>query len=57
MQNRDQISNMPSGGSQDTTKEIKNSPWTAEQLAEFKKRGVNPDKVWANYQKNQANKK
>ena len=57
MQNRDQISNMPSGGSQDTAKEVKNSPWTADQLAEFKKRGVNPDKVWANYQKIQANKK
>lgn len=57
MQNREQISNMPSGGSQDTSKEIKNSPWTAEQLAEFKKRGVNPDKVWANYQKNQAKTK
>lgn len=54
MQNREQISNMPSGGSQDTTKEIKVSPWNAEQLAEFKKRGVNPDKVWQNYQKIQA---
>ncbi len=54
MQNREQVSSMPSGGSQDTSKEVKISPWTAEQLAEFKRRGVNPDKVWQNYQKNQA---
>lgn len=52
LDNRSQISNMPSGGSQDTTKEVKNSPWTQDQLAEMKKRGVNPDKVWQNYQKN-----
>lgn len=54
MQNRDQISNMPSGGSQETIKEVKNSFWTADQLAEFKKRGVDPDKVQKNYLKNQA---
>ena len=52
LDNRSQISNMPSGGSQDTTKEIKNSPWTKDQIEEMKKRGVNPDKVWQNYQKN-----
>jgi hypothetical protein len=58
LDNRSQISNMPGGGSQDTIKEeIKNSPWSPEDLAEMKKRGVNPDKVWQNYQKNLSKNK
>ncbi len=52
LDNRSQISNMPSGGSQSTATEVKNSPWTPEQLDEFKKRGVDPNKVWDRYQKN-----
>lgn len=51
LDNRSQISNMPSGGSQSTAPDVKNSPWSPEQLEEFKKRGVDPNKVWANYQK------
>lgn len=51
LDNRSQISNMPSGGSQPTTPDVKNSPWSQEQLEEFRKRGVDPNKVWSNYQK------
>ncbi len=57
LDNRSQISNMPTGGSESTASEVKNSPWTADQLAEFKKRGVDPNKVWANYQKHLSKNK
>jgi hypothetical protein len=51
LDNRSQISNMPSGGSQPVATEVKNSFWSQEQLDEFKKRGVDPEKVRINYQK------
>jgi len=51
LDNRSQISNMPSGGSQPAAPEVKNSPWSQDQLDEFKKRGVDPNKVWQNYQR------
>lgn len=54
MQNREQISNISGGSSQESQQEVKPSFWTPEQLDEFKKRGVNPDKVKANYLKNQG---
>ena len=31
--------------------ESKDSKWSSEQLAYFKQRGLNPDKVWENYAK------
>ncbi len=57
LDNRSQISNMPSGGSQPAVLDNKNSPWSADQLEEFKKRGVDPNKVWQNYQKNLSKNK
>ena len=48
--NKSQISNMPDSSGGDEV-EVKTSKWTKEQIADLKKRGLDPDTVWANYKK------
>lgn len=47
-QNRSQISGGTGTGGGSAPFETKSSKWTTEQLAYFKQRGLNPDKVWEN---------
>lgn len=49
--NRSQISGGTGTGGGSAPFESKNSNWSTEQLAYFKQRGLNPDKVWENYSK------
>lgn len=51
LKNRSGIVTTPSGGSQPDPAPSKDTFWTADQLAYFKKRGLNPDKVKENYLK------
>jgi delta 1-pyrroline-5-carboxylate dehydrogenase len=52
--NKSQISNMPDSSGGDEV-EVKTSKWTKEQIADLKKRGLDPDKVWENYKKKLVN--
>lgn len=50
--NRAQVSSAPSGSGSNLDKpDATPSKWTKEQLEYFKKRGLDPDKVWANLPK------
>ena len=48
LRNRSQINNSGAGGSQEEGKEVKKEYFTPEQLADFKARGLDPEKVKAN---------